>query len=136
MALSSLVSTTRILNRIPSGLIVNADDTVVGEMRDDAAALIERNTGITYISGSDGEDVAIAACTSLATAMVLSMEIGEPLSTATFTPDAELKIDLSTTEKAVANAIKFNWQSFQNNLAVLTETISIPTSSVNLLENC
>ena len=133
MALIDLVNTDTLRRRLPKDLLSNISDTALQEALDMATDIIEDYTQTIFSGASNYAKTAEAAAYSLATVIVLSVAIGEPFNTASFTPDSDLKINLSAVKTAVKTAIETNFSIFQIAMNLLGDVTYIPTSTLDIL---
>lgn len=137
MALKDEISYTEILNRIPVDLQpADLTQAKVEGIRDQICGWIEDFTATTFSASSTFFNTAKLLAINYSAALCVAYSGANPEVNASFSPDGQLKVSLTSMPKAVASFIKLclNLAAFQLQLLQSTAANDLPSSNVMALE--
>lgn len=137
MALKNEITATEIKDRIPADLLpTDLSDAKVEGIRDQVCGWIEDLTATTFASSIPLFNTAKLLAINYSAALAVAYSGAIPEVNASFSPDGELKVSLTSMPRAIATFIQLCLELGKLQLTLLqtTSASDLPTSNVMVLE--
>lgn len=137
MALDAEITSTEILGRIPDGLEpADLTTAIVDVIREQVAGYIEDISGTIFTGATPFLNTARFVCINYAAVIAVIYAGADPEVNASFSPDGELKVSLTSMPKAISNFINstLGLSKIGFQLLLNINPSNTPTSNITVAE--